>query len=261
MQYDHHGAAGFRSQWDNVSGGPTSFLINDNHRLWDHHGVGVNYLYDAIGFFEVHSISINYNYQFTFGEDKANQHRLSLGLSPGIYMLRLRPEWVTPSANNDASLPQDFSSSEFNLDLGVAYTWKGLFTGYSMRHLQGIFSKTNANGFTNYQFVGHHYLYGGYCFKPGEKDLFEITPQLLVATDFVKLSFTGQLIVAYSIKDKQRLWLGAGYRASDAIQVMAGVDLYKRFRLGYSYDMLTSKLSTISRGSHEVVLGYYLKSK
>jgi type IX secretion system PorP/SprF family membrane protein len=260
LQNVHHGAATYRDQWNQVYGAPKSLLFHDNHRIAEHHGLGAKYLFDRIGFTRTHEIAVQYNYQFTFGKEKDKTHRLSLGISPGIINFGLNPEWVPPSTYNDQSLPAAFQQTKFNLDLGVAYTWIGLFTGYGVRHLQGYFSQQSEIS-TLYYDRPHHYLFGGYCFKPGKKDLFELTPQLFVASDFVKMSLTTQLLAAYSIKAKQRIWLGAGYRSSVAIQFMAGIDLYKRFRLGYAYEKQVSSLNTSTTGRHEIVLGYHVSGK
>lgn len=251
---DHHGAICYRNQWDGVNGAPASLLVNDNHRFGDHHGVGVNYFYDQIGFTRAQNVALNYNYQFTFGGEGEDQHRMSIGISPGIFIFSLDPEWVAPSTYNGASLPEAFTTVEFNIDFGLAYTWKGLFAGSSIRHLQSYFEPN-----TTYNMSPHYTHYGGYTFKTGQKKHVEITPQLFLITDFVKMSANVQLLGAYSVKGKQRIWLGAGYRSNDAVQFMGGFDLYKKFRLGYGYELTLSKLGTISHGTHEIVLGYSIQ--
>jgi hypothetical protein len=40
---------------------------------------------------------------------------------------------------------------------------------------------------------------------------------------------------------------------------MGGWDIMEKFRVGYSYDLTLNKLKSISRGSHEIVLGLMLK--
>ncbi|HNI44876.1 MAG TPA: type IX secretion system membrane protein PorP/SprF, partial [Chitinophagales bacterium] len=51
-------------------------------------------------------------------------------------------------------------------------------------------------------------------------------------------------------------WLGVAYRTEDAVSILAGLDLGMGFNFAYSYDITTSKLNTVSNGSHEISLGY-----
>jgi hypothetical protein len=57
------------------------------------------------------------------------------------------------------------------------------------------------------------------------------------------------------------VWLGASYRTTDAVSVMAGVIIKDFIEVGYSYDITTSNLNTVSNGAHEVMLNYRLKRK
>jgi hypothetical protein len=51
-------------------------------------------------------------------------------------------------------------------------------------------------------------------------------------------------------------YAGLTYRTSDAIAIMLGLILLTNLTIGYSYDITLSKLSSVSRGSHEVLLKY-----
>jgi hypothetical protein len=42
---------------------------------------------------------------------------------------------------------------------------------------------------------------------------------------------------------------------------MAGIDIYKRFRLGYAYEKFISQLSLTAGATHELVLAYRLEKK
>ena len=50
------------------------------------------------------------------------------------------------------------------------------------------------------------------------------------------------------------------HRNSDAFIAMLGRK-YKKFRIGYSYDITLSKLSNATLGSHEFTLGYLFNCK
>lgn len=53
------------------------------------------------------------------------------------------------------------------------------------------------------------------------------------------------------------IWIGAGYRSQDAVIIEAGLEI-KNFIVGYAYDYTISDISTISSGTHEVIIGYQI---
>ena len=58
---------------------------------------------------------------------------------------------------------------------------------------------------------------------------------------------------------KEWLWFGASYRSSNAIVAMAGLNISRRFKFGYSFDYSLSRFNEHSVGGHEVVLGIMLR--
>ena len=57
------------------------------------------------------------------------------------------------------------------------------------------------------------------------------------------------------------LWLGASYRYQDGFAAMIGVNLNRNINIGYSYDVQTSSLNTVSKGTHEILIGFLLGNK
>ena len=58
---------------------------------------------------------------------------------------------------------------------------------------------------------------------------------------------------------KEWLWFGASYRSSNTVVAMAGLNISRRFKFGYSFDFSLSKFNQYSAGGHEVVLGIMLR--
>ena len=58
---------------------------------------------------------------------------------------------------------------------------------------------------------------------------------------------------------KEWLWFGASYRSSNAIVAMAGLNISRRFKFGYSFDYSLSRFNEHSVGGHELVLGIMLR--
>jgi len=252
LQYDHHATVNYRSQWDRVNGAPWYISANYGTKVAGHHGLGITYMYDRIGFSTTQGVNLNYNYQFTLGADEKDR-TLSVGVGVGFRCFSVRSGWIPPSTYNDASLPGDFLDVKPNLNAGLAYKDKGLLVGIGTTHLT---SSRFSDGAIIYKDALHYYAMGSYTFRLGSSKNFELIPRVQLRTDAVFFSGDVNLEAAWIIKGKQRLWFGTSYRTSDAVCAMVGIDVMKRYRIGYSYDYTINKLSAISRGSHEIVLAF-----
>jgi hypothetical protein len=69
------------------------------------------------------------------------------------------------------------------------------------------------------------------------------------------ISLDANLRVIY----KDMAWAGFSYRMNDAIAVMAGFTINESLVFGYSYDIPTSDIQTVTSGSHEIMLGIRFK--
>jgi len=56
------------------------------------------------------------------------------------------------------------------------------------------------------------------------------------------------------------LWIGGSYRHNDGFAAMLGISVNNKFNVGYSYDLTTTRLNTVSRGTHEILLGFLLNN-
>jgi hypothetical protein len=50
--------------------------------------------------------------------------------------------------------------------------------------------------------------------------------------------------------------LGVSYRTNDAVSIMLEYQANQRFRIGYAYDITTSKIRNYTSGTHEIMLGF-----
>ncbi|MCF6242189.1 MAG: type IX secretion system membrane protein PorP/SprF, partial [Bacteroidales bacterium] len=79
-----------------------------------------------------------------------------------------------------------------------------------------------------------------------------LSPNLLIKSDAASAQITINLTATYN----KKFWGGVTYRTMDAIDVMAGIELFNGIRIGYAYGLNFSKLISTNGGSHEVMLGY-----
>jgi len=57
------------------------------------------------------------------------------------------------------------------------------------------------------------------------------------------------------------LWIGGSYRVKDGYAAMLGLNVANSFNIGYSYDISTTRLNTVSRGTHEMIIGFLLGNR
>jgi len=251
------GTSIYRNQWDKVNGAPNSAVLNIEANLTKFFpgGVGIAFYHDAIGFARQNNVLLNYSYPIQIGRAGV----LGVGVGLGIMNYGLNPDWVPPTDVPDNSLPIGFAATSFDANFGLYFNGKDFYAGISSTHLSASLLKQSVLGFDqSYQTARHYYIMGGKQFKKiGGSKKGTIDAQLLLRTDLVK--FSGDLNVRYlhSLNGGKQVYGGFTARSSDAIAFMAGYTPIPKLTVGYSYDMtLLNKLSSISRGSHELVVKY-----
>lgn len=264
------GTSIYRNQWDRVNGAPNSAVLNVQGALdrWAPVGVGISFYHDAIGFTRQNSVSLNGSYKLA-----TNYGTLGVGVGLGILNVGLSPVWVAPVTNNDPSLPVGFSDTKFDLNVGLY--WKGTsdyYAGISSTHVNApvLGDSSQLNGASNpatiiYNSARHFYAMGGKKFVDLIGSGMHLDANVLLRTDMVKLS--ADLNARFMYEDLA--YGGLTYRTTDAIAVMLGARPFKLINrssgstspmdnllIGYSYDITTNELSSISRGSHEMLVRY-----
>jgi type IX secretion system PorP/SprF family membrane protein len=252
----------YRNQWDKVNGAPNSAVLNVEANLSKFFpgGIGLAFYHDAIGFARQNNLLLNYSYPITIGRTGT----LGIGIGVGIINYGLNPEWVPPTQNPDNSLPAGFAATNLDANFGVYYSGKDFNVGFSSTHLSETLLKQNvsiagASFSQNYQTARHYYLMGGKTFRKTLGG--DIDAQVLMRTDLVKFSadINGRYI--YTLNGEKQVYGGLTYRTSDAIAIMVGYTPVNQLTVGYSYDLTLNKLSSISRGSHELVVKYCINLK
>jgi type IX secretion system PorP/SprF family membrane protein len=215
-----------------------------------HGGIGGSICKDQLGYYSSIGVRLEYAYRFNFGEGI-----MSIG---GQYsMLNSTYDFAKfkPIDDGDPVLADNSKQNNFMGDFGfgVFYKMPGkFFLGLSAINL----SEAKAPiGKANLQLKRNYYLAGGYEYTLPSYPEFELLPSFLVKTDATSAQYDLNTLVRYNNK----FWGGVTYRVQDAVGLLVGMNV-KNFRIGYSYDITTSKLHQAgSMGSHEVMLGYCFK--
>lgn len=240
----------YRNQWDKVNGAPNSAVLNieANMNRFFPGGLGLSFYHDAIGFSRQNNLLLNYSYPLNI----PGAGTLGIGVGVGMINFGMNPNWVPPTTNPDNSLPVGFSAT--NLDLNFGLYFKGeqdYYAGLSSTHLsQSLLSESVAGVSNEYQTARHYYIMGGKKFRNVAGG--DIDANVLMRTDLVK--FSADINARYIWRDIA--YGGLTYRTSDAVAIMLGWVPIQNMTVGYSYDITTNKLSSVSRGSHEILLKY-----
>lgn len=245
----------YRNQWDKVSGAPNSSLLNVETNLGHIHpllsGIGINFYHDEIGFTRQNNLALNYSYHLNM----FNAGDLGIGIGVGMVNVGLNPEWVPPSTYNDASLPSSFSNTKFDMNFGLYFKGaQDYYVGISSTHLtqSRLSTKEEILNITEYNTARHYYIMGGKSFKSIGGSNGDLEANVMMRTDLVK--FSADINARYIWN--QKAYGGLSYRVSDAVSVLLGYMPIRNMTVGYSYDITVNKLSSISRGTHEIMLKY-----
>jgi type IX secretion system PorP/SprF family membrane protein len=235
----HRATVNWRNQWDKVNGAPNTLLAGYQvkHETWNS-GFGINYTFETIGFERSHQADLNYSYHI----ELSRGGKILLGASAGYRQSRHQH----PFNPGNSLFPVDSRNICFVANVGLAYSKERFLVGVSSTSI-------NQPRSGSYQLKRVLHTHASYAFSVGKK--LEVKPQVLFRTDLINYSMDLNLLATF----KKQYWIGISYRHSDAICGMLGVDLKQKYRVSYAYDYTINKLSSISRGSHEIGLALLLE--
>lgn len=243
----------YRNQWTGFQGAPKTVLVSVDYGRILGGGLGLTAYQDQLGFQKILKTKLAYSYH-----QMLNIGTIAFGIDAGMIQQSINTnELVAPMqgvvddkipTNNPSGITYDFGA-------GVYYFTKRLYVGASSLQIpQSEVGKANSY---SYKTARHYYIMAGYTFKPNP--MWEITPSLFTKSVFA----TTQVDINTMVKWNKTLFAGLSYRLTDAAIAMVGVEhkFSKQLsaKLGYSYDITTSKLRTVGSGSHELMFGFCYK--
>lgn len=239
-----------------TSGGPVRNPEIKTGRL--KHALGGALVADQYGAFRQLKFQATYALHIPVARDYNLSFGATLGLSNRAF---LRDKAQVLSVMNGTGVTDqtydNFTADQSNqntMDVGAGLYFysKNLFVGIAADQLTKDFVRFG-NGATNFD-PGIH-LQGTLGYKFPVSENLTLMPAVLVKyLSPAPMSLEGSLQVEY----KEWLWAGASYRNTDAVVIMAGLNISRKFKLGYSYDFNVSRINNYSAGGHELVLGLML---
>lgn len=265
----------FRSQWVGIDGAPRTgtasidgLTKNPDKKV----GLGLIATTDRLGPQNTSSVYGNYAYRLRL--DDADTKRLSFGIAFGATQYSLDGNKFIATDPGDGTIPVG-QQSKLSPDVrfGIYYYTPSFYIGASaIDLLSGQGDDVTADSYRIIKQVRHLYLTGGVMVPLSES--LDLKPTFMLKEDFkgpTNLDLNAYLLISKTV------WIGASYRTgvklweksnlqkgldqNDAISGIVEVFLNPRFRVGYSYDYTTSKLSNYQQGSHEISLSFSLQGK
>ncbi len=239
-----------RAQWVQMDGAPrTSMMAIDGPLLNGKMGLGFSMVHDEIGISRDLDMSGHYAYHLRVGK----KSRLSLGMRAGLSVYSARLNDLQYWDSNDPVYQNNIQNQMVG-KFGFGLYWYDA-TSYVGLSVPTIYAADgsitmNAGSALDHYFTQHYYLQAGKVFPLGE--YLDIKPSTVIK---FQPEAPLQADVNCNLLYKERIWFGAGYRTGDAVVGMVEYQVTPQMRIGYAYDMTTSRLRTYSTGSHEVMLG------
>lgn len=230
-----------------------------------HHGAGVTIVHDRTGSFT--RFSANATYAYHLGLTPTTN--LSMGFSAGITRVGIDKSKQDFTGTGDPSDPATGAaiSGEINKirpDLGVGL-WlysRSYFVGLAAQQVipQKLAFSDDATFLTKGRMVPHLFLTAGYRFLVGED--VNVIPSLMIkyidGSSKTK-NFHPEANIKFQYRDLA--WVGGSFRHQNGYAAMAGLNVSNTFNVGYAYDFTTSALNTVSRGTHELMIGFLIGNK
>ena len=144
-----------------------------------------------------------------------------------------------------------------DLSTGIWLYSSNYYFGASVQEVlpENLYFSTN-NSYNKSKTVPQYFVTGGV--KLFLNDDITLLPSFLIK-EINPTPLTYDINAKFSFQDK--VWIGASYRHNDSFGVLAGLNISSFINIGYSYDITTSALNTVSNGTHEIVISLLLNNR
>ncbi|MBI1305808.1 MAG: type IX secretion system membrane protein PorP/SprF [Bacteroidetes bacterium] len=214
-------------------------------------GIGFSMLSDKLGFMKRVSALVQLSLDVSLS--RRLNSKLTFGLNAGLTNVGLEPKYFRYKDPFDPRIPIRFQASTKS-DFGFGFLYhqckvrsnlEDFYLGISGSHLNQPDFNITSQGFV---LVPHFFVNQGITVKMNQS-------KLLHTVQF-RYGVIAQFEVTEIVQLRSGFSLGTGFRVwknSDALITMAGFKLGQTY-IGYSYDVTLSKISTVSSGTHEILL-------
>ncbi|WP_268225592.1 PorP/SprF family type IX secretion system membrane protein [Sinomicrobium oceani] len=215
-------------------------------------GLGAAVYHDKIGVTTNTNVFLSYSYKIFFDlkNDRPSweiydQHVLSFGITAGVR--QFRENLLELGIPDDPVFSENIRADIPSVGVGFLYHRADFYIGISAPNILGdrLASRDDLH------LSNPVYGYVGYRFFADRFDEVIVKPNLLIKNES---GAPLQADINISTSFRNKFEIGAGYRSSASINFMAGIYLFRHFRLLYHYN--TGRRNSVSGNSHGVVITY-----
>jgi type IX secretion system PorP/SprF family membrane protein len=238
----------YRYQWVGMPGSPRTMTLSMHAPMRNNHiGLGGFIYNDELGPVRDMGALATYAYRIMLPKGK-----LALGLQAGIKYYNVDWEMIRTEDPDITFQPQLTGKITPDANVGIYYYSNRVFAGISSKHLfQNEYAFVNDNGEKTYtRLMRHFYGMAGLALPISDKVIFR--PSALVK--YVP-GAPWQLDLNASFLLNDVIWFGVSYRTNGDMAILTELNIGRRYRLGYSYDINLKDMIHHNSGSHEIRLG------
>ncbi|WP_276374879.1 type IX secretion system membrane protein PorP/SprF [Chryseolinea sp. H1M3-3] len=250
---------GYKRQWSNFEGAPKTIFVGVNHT----HALGNKDIESArpikLGFsgYVAHN---DYNFikdtqlslSYAVHVPLSSAYYLAMGLSTSYNKMKADVQELIIRDTQDpiytSFLNGNGAVNYFNVDAGVVLYSEKFYAGYSTQRL--IRTRFNSDVPGDGEFNLRHALMVGYNYSLNHQ--WQIQPSVLYRHE---AALDDIYNLTLKVRYEKKVWAGVGVRPKASVSLLTGYRINDTFAFSYSYDLSTGRTNTISRGSHELILG------
>jgi len=240
-----------RHQWVGFEGAPaTQTLLAHSPLRSQNLALGLSVLNDKLGPTRQTGVFADFAYRIRTGEHS----RLAFGLKGGFNSFQADLAGLSTVDPDQANV--DIQGKMLpNFGFGLFWHTPLAYVGLSAPKLLENETVEASNGvLTTGGEERHYFVMGGYVMDLG-RDL-KFKPSFmarLVAGAPLSLDINANFLL------RERIWFGAMYRLGNAFGVLGQYQVNDQLRIGYAFDLTTTKLGAYNAGTHEVMVSYDLR--
>lgn len=250
--YDYMNVMGiYRTQWVGIEGAPKTAVLSIDAPIKERKvGLGLQYVNEKIGALTQNAIVPAFAYRLRTG----SYSWLSAGIGVGIFRNTVNGPDLNFKDASDQAIPTSREGVTYvDVNTGLYYNSEHLVAGLSVLNLlKPHISYTGGQRAEEGGIRRSYQFYGGFLLPVGEGLSFQ--PSVLFRSS--QSISTIQTDIAGMLFIRAKAAIGLSYRNAESINILADYWINADFRLGYAFDITTSKIANYVTGSHEIMLAY-----
>lgn len=244
------GFLGLRKQWVGIEGAPLTRSFNISTDIYDNMGLGAGVYTHEIGYTQQFAGRLSYAYGLKIND----MQDVRFGVDALVLQNSLAVSQLTSDLVDDPVVlgGTDVTGVAFDATFGVYYRFENLEIGIAAPYLiENKVGMDEPNNVVNYRTKRHVLANIQYRYEIVE-DEWAVQPMVALRQEFnTPFVYDAGILGEW----RNTVWLAAMYRKQTNIAAGAGANISGKFKIGYFYELPTSKISAYTAGSHELFLG------